>query len=153
MTGQTEKSTMTAKYWLTVLSDSSTIGPRSRPSSSLLQCRCRFAELFSNVNRKLYYTKLYCTMRHCTISIGGLGLVVVSSMFPVTSSRLVCSALRLLSTLAESTVMFRAFSLLSVTARAIIPRCSTCVDKDSRSHPLCDVSWFSYSLRSWSLHT
>ena len=43
-------------------------------------------------------------------------------MFVVTSSRLVCSALRLLSTLAESPVMFRAFPLLSATARAIIPR-------------------------------
>ena len=43
-------------------------------------------------------------------------------MFAVKSSRLVCSALRLLSTLAESTLVFRAFPLLSAAARAIIPR-------------------------------
>jgi hypothetical protein len=70
-------------------------------------------------------------------------------MFAVTSSRLVCSALRLLSTLAESPVMFRAFPLLSATARAIIPRAAR--HASTRTRTLFVTSWFSYSLhlRQW----
>ena len=70
-------------------------------------------------------------------------------MFAVTSSRLVCSALRLLSTLAESTVMFRAFPLLSVTARAIIPRAARHASTQTRT--LFVTFWYSYflHLRQW----
>ena len=70
-------------------------------------------------------------------------------MFAVKSSRLVCSALRLLSTLAESTVMFRAFPLLSATARAIIPRAAR--HASTRTRTLFVTFWFSYSLhlRQW----
>ena len=70
-------------------------------------------------------------------------------MFAVTSSRLVCSALRLLSTLAESPVMFRAFLLLSATARAIIPRAAR--HESTRTRTLFVTFWFSYSLhlRQW----
>ena len=70
-------------------------------------------------------------------------------MFAVTSSRLVCSALRLLSTLAESPVTFRAFPVLSATARAIIPRAAR--HASTRTRTLFVTSWFSYSLhlRQW----
>ena len=70
-------------------------------------------------------------------------------MFAVKSSRLVCSALRLLSTLAESTLVFRAFPLLSATARAIIPRAAR--HASTRTRTLFVTFWFSYSLhlRQW----
>ena len=101
-----------------------TIGPRSRPFSSLLQCRCRRRQWL-------------------------LGLVVVSSMFAVNSSRLVCSALRLLSTLAESTLMFRAFPLLSATARAIIPRAARHASTRTRTLFVYVSVSYSLHLRQW----